>query len=67
MNPLIDVHPLNTRSYAKAWLVDHVCRTKARERLTLAMAVISAIAAITAAVAATVAAVPVMQGWFGMS
>jgi hypothetical protein len=46
MNPLIDVHPLNTRSYAKAWLVDHMCRTKARERLTLAMAVISAIAAI---------------------
>ena len=66
-NPLIDGHMLNTRAHAREWLRDHLCHAKARERratwsarLTLAMAVIGAIAAI-------VAAVPVVQGWFGTS
>jgi hypothetical protein len=54
---------LDARPHAQAWLVDHAHRTKVREkreswgrRLTLAMAVITAIAAI-------IAAIPVMQAW----
>jgi hypothetical protein len=56
--PWLDACP-----HAQAWLVDHARRTKVREkreswgrRLTLAMAVITAIAAI-------IATTPMMQGW----
>ena len=70
LNPLIDGETLITRPHAEAWLADHVCRTKARERraawatrLMLALAVIGAIAAVISAVAATIAAVPVVQEW----
>jgi hypothetical protein len=69
-NPLVDDDRLITRPHAEAWLADHVCRTKARERraawatrLMLALAVIGAIAAVISAVAATIAAVPVVQEW----
>jgi hypothetical protein len=57
---------LDARPHAQEWLVDHLRRTKVRDRraawgtrITLAMGVITAIAAI-------IAATPVMQGWLSM-